>query len=585
MNKILLIFINQLKDTASFDKIILDLEGQGYEIYLYDDVNSDSLMYTDLPEICKFYNKSKSTKFVILSNIRDLTFFWYRCYNQLIDDFIYIVEDEEVNFFHEEDAFYRAYYNIFEFNNINNEIIDGRIYLTQKSNIILPLFYQSKYFQLYDKFDFNRESNKSSFNKSYEFIDYNFDFNILENDCRESILLDKIDIRIVFFKGQSSYDVLRVITDYYLEFIKNLGFETDLVDFQIGDESKLSEKLIYKKADLVFSTNCIGIDINYTDGKKLFDIINTPFIGMLGDHPVNHYSRIENAPLNALYMCLDNENIEYFSKYYPDKKIITNYALGFQSKNYTEKNFQEREIEILFIGSISEPETLLKSLQSHEPLILEIVTNISDKILNSNKMLNIDEELLPYLKHYGFSNYVKAFFHSTIERYIRNYKRYHLVKHLGESGLNVVCIGNKDIYNKLNVTGNLDVCDPVGYQEMLDLQNNCKILINMTGQLNHGVTERILSAMINGAAVVTEADSFTTSHFIHSENIILYDYNKLDAMVNDIKMYLEDMNKLEQIAFNGQQLAINCYDFRKSASKFPRLVRELDRNFSKEMGE
>lgn len=581
MNNILLIFLNNLKDLNCFDSIISDFEAEDYKLYLYDEVNRDSFSYTDLPEIIKYYQNENNglNKVVVLSNIRDLIYFWFRCYNQIVDDYIYIVEEEESNFFDVDDIYFNAYYNIFEFNKIEKEIIEGKIYLTNKCNTILPLFYESKYFLPYQYFNFHRNSNKLYINKTYELEKYIFDFNVFETKNREVIRIDKINKRIVFFKGQSSYDVLRILIDYNTNFLSELGFNIDVVDFLEDDITTINEKLINKKAEFFFALNCIGINLTIFDGRNLFDAVDTPFLGNLGDHPVNHYSRISISPKKTLFTCLDSENIHYMQKYFPDKEVITNFALAYKSFNYFEKSFLDREIDLIFVGTLKEPGSIKETWNSYNPIYVTILNEVSEKILKSNEVLDIDHELEQYTYQYKFEDNVRIFLHSSIERYIRIYKRYHLVKKLGDSNLKVVCIGNKDVYDKLNVSGNLLVYDNIGFQKLLDLFNNCKLLINMTGHLYNGVTERILSAMINGAAVATERDMFTSANFINNENIILYDFHRLDELINNIKYYLNNEEKLEEVALNGQRVAKN-YDFRLAAAKYPRIMRNYDKNFN-----
>lgn len=581
MNNILLIFLNNLKDLNCFDSIISDFETEGYKLYLYDEVNRDDFNYTDLPKIIQFYQNENDglNKVVVLSNIRDLIYFWFRCYNQIVDDYIYIVEEEESNFFDVDDIYFNEYYNIFEFNKIEKETIEGKIYLTKKCNTILPLFYDSKYFLPYQYFNYHRNSNKHCINKTYELEKYIFNFNVFETNNREVISIDKINKRIVFFKGQSSYDVLRILIDYNTNFFSKLGFDIDVVDFLEDDINTINEKLINKKAEFVFALNCIGINLTIFDGRNLFDAVDTPFLGNLGDHPVNHYSRISISPTKTLFTCLDSENIYYMQKYFPDKKVITNYALAYKSFNYSEKSFLYREINLIFVGTLKEPDSIKEAWNSYDPIYVTILNEVCEKILNSNEVLDIDHELEQYTYQYNFEDNVRIFLHSSIERYIRIYKRYHLVKKLGESNLKVVCIGNKDEYDRLNVSGNLLVYDNIGFQKLLDLFNNCKLLINMTGHLYNGVTERILSAMINGAAVATERDMFTSANFINNENIILYDFDRLDELIIKIKYYLNNEEKLEEVALNGQRVAKN-YDFRTTAAKYSRIMRNFDENFN-----
>lgn len=582
MEKVLLVFLNNLKYIEKFDTIIDMFSEQHYKIYFYDDINSIDFSYTDLPEIIRYYDEKGTNKVVVLSNIRDLLYFWFRCYNQLVDDFIYFIEDEENNFFDVDDKFYSVYFNVFEFNGIENETINGSIYLTEKNSTILPLYFKPIYFDLIHNFDFNRKINRGIINKIYETEEYSFAFNNFDRQNSETIKLEKINRRIAFFKGQSSYNVQTIGTYNKAEFYKKLGFDVDIIDLLSADVNELMEKLMKKKYSFVFSANCMGIDATVSDGRNLYEAMNIPFFGALGDHPVNHYKRIMTSPEKTLFSCIDYENILYFEKHFPDKKIITNYATAFKSKNFKTRPFVDREIDVLFAGTLFDPEDIKKEWNAYDSNTRDLLNNISEKIIENGKLSNIEKEITLLMKGYKINEIGTAALYSLIEKYIRNYKRYHLVKLLGESGLNVHCIGDVEAYEKLNKSGNLKIYDRVDYDELLDIYGNCKMLINMTGHLNYGVTERIMSAMLNGAAVVTEKDPFTASNFINDENIIFYDFKERDLLIDKVRAYLEDIPKLEKVAQNGKYIA-KKYDFRTFLTKLPRIIRGFDEEFDKKI--
>jgi len=586
MNNILLVFLEELSDIETFNNIIDDFNKEDYQIYLYDNLTKIDFKYNDLPKIIKHYKEVTvdCNKIVVLSNIRDLLFFWFRCYNQLVDDFIYLIDVNENNFFNVDDKFYSIYYNIFEFNGIETETINNCIYLTKKCNSILPLFYDAKYFQLYKFFDFNRKNyNVIKINKKYQNEEYEFFFQNFNTDNIESINLEKLGKRIVFFKGQSSYDVLRIATDYKIDFYKKLGYDVDLLDLLSADVSNI-ERCLKKNFEFAYSSNCIGIDLETSNGNNVFDFLDKPFIGALGDHPIHHYTRIIKSPKKTLFTCIDKENLIYFEKNFPDKKIITNYSNAYKSCNYKERKFCYRKIDILYVGTIIDPTEIKSKWNSYNPSVKKIIETISDKIIYNGKMLNIDQEVrLELLKENIRLNDANIMaIHNNIEEYVRFYKRFNLVKKLGESDLIVHCYGNRELYNKLNISGKLVIHDGIDYQELLDLFGDCKMVLNITGHLFNGVTERITSAMLNGAAVITERDNFTTTNFVNNKNIILYDFNNLDELINNLHSLLNDIPKLESIALEGC-IEAKRYDFRNALIKFPRLVREFNKDFNKEI--
>lgn len=578
MDNILLIFLNDLEKVDEFNKIIDEFDKNGYAMYLLDNIKEDEYFSMDiLPGMVENYkNEHKNVnKVVVLSNSRDLIFSWYRCYNSLVDDFIYFIDENEKNYFLPSERHFDFYYNLYEFNGIAKETVEGKIYLNKEDERILPICCDSKYFDLLHNFDFISQKPKKQLNKKYIFKGFEYSFRFNNKSC-ESIKIGKFNKRIVFIKGQSQYDVLRIGTDYRVKFYKELGFEVEILDLLAPNMiNNINELIINKKCDFIYAANCIGIDIELTDGRNLYDALDIPFIGTLGDHPVNQLSRIINSPRKMLFTCIDEENIEYFKKYFPNKKIVLSNCSGYRSVNYIEKRFIDRKIDILFAGSMIEPIEIKKSWSNLDKKSQIIMNELSDLAIKEKFLIDIDDEISKIFLKYNIKNSdlnFRAFIHSEVERYVRVYKRYELIKKIGESDLSIFCVGNVKEYNKLNKSGKLLITNKVDYQSLLEMVNDSKMVLNITGHLYNGITERVLSAMINGAVAVTEEDRFTKKHFKDGENIILYDY---DTVVDKIKYYKENIEELEKIAINGQKEAMNKYDYRINQCKLPRFIKFL----------
>lgn len=581
MNKILLIFLNNLEEIDEFNKVVDKFEKNGYSMYLFDDIKNDKYFsIAILPELVNSYRNEDDIidKIVLLSNSRDLLFSLYRCYNALVEDFIYFVDKDEKNYFNINDEHFSFYYNLYEFNSIKNENIHGKIYLSKIDNILLPIYYDSKYFDDLINYDYEKSIHKIKLNKQYNYNGYEYIFISEENQRIHNIQIKKMDKRIVFFKGQSQYDVLRVLTDYRVEFFLELGFDVDVIDLMDTNYDKqINEVIIDKKPDFVYSLSYVGSDFNLTNGRNVYDTLGIPFYGILGDHPVNNMVRIKNAPKITKFTCMDSENIKFFEKYFPERPIMMMPKTGILGKNYKETCFADRSIDILFVGTLIDPSIVKKSWMNLNPIIIEIMDEISERMIKYSITLDIDDELSKEFnkKNLGWvCNNDRFYIHSQIERYVRHHKRYELVKKLGESELEVVVIGDTSEYSKLNKSGRLIIKDKLDYQELLDLFNDCKMLVNMTGHLLNGVTERILSAMINGVVVVTERDKFAIEHFSDKEDIILYNLNKFQDTIKDIKWYLNNIQKLSEISRKGQELALREFDFRHSLLPLYRIMRD-----------
>ena len=579
MDNILLVFLNKLENVDEFNKIIDKFAEHNYAMYLLDNIKEDEYFSIDsLPELVEFYRKQHDSvnKVVVLSNSRDLIFSWYRCYNSVIDDFVYFIDKDDKNYFLPSEGHFAFYYNLYEFNGVDKETVGGKMYLSIKDRVILPIYYEPKYFDLFCDFDFLNKIEKEPLGKKYIFNGFEYSFNFNEEGQLENIKIGKLNKRIVFIKGQSQYDVLRIGTNYRIEFYKQLGFEVDILDLlESNINSNINEILINKKCDYVYAANCIGINMDLNDGRNLYDVLDIPFVGTLGDHPVNQIARILNSPKKTLFTCIDEENIEYFKKYFPNKNIFLRNSSGYPVANYKERKFSERKIDVLFAGTLIEPIEIDKSWKNLDDQSRLIIRHLIDLALEEKLLINIDDEISKLLLQYNVKNKdlsYRAFIHSQVERYIRFYKRYKLIKILGESGLSIVCIGSVQEYGKLNKSGKLIIKDKVNYQTLLEMMNDSKMVLNITGHLYNGVTERILSAMINGAVAVTEEDRFTKSNFKDGENIILYNF---DTVIEKIRYHIRNIDELEKIALLGQSEAINNYDYRSSLCKLPRYIRKL----------
>ncbi|MGF7059796.1 glycosyltransferase family protein [Brassicibacter mesophilus] len=567
MDNILLVFLNNLKDIEGFNKIIDEFDKRDYKMYLYDNIKETDFDFSELPDIIEFYKNQHMNvnKIVVLSNLRDLIFAWYRCYNSLIDDFIYFIDEEESNYFDFEDKHYNFYFNLWNFKNIENETINGKIYINNIANKKIDLNFCSKF----EDFDFINKLNKKPIRKTYVYRKYQYTFDYKNTYVRdENICFSDSLGRIVMFKGQSQYDVLRVLIDYMAEAFESMGYNVDIIDLLNPNfAEEINRKIIHNKCDFVFSNNCIAIDLKINN-ENLYDKLGIPFIGVLGDHPVNQLSRIINSPKKALFVCIDKENVQYMNKYFPHKNAIFASYHAYKTKNYIEKKYNDREIDVLFSGSLINPSQIKDSWNDFGKEIREILNQTVDMALKNND--TIEKNLNEILKSHFIGNITieeRATLHSLVERYIRMYKRYNLVKEIGKTNLKVVCFGNSEEYEKLNVNKKLQIHPNCTFQELLDLMNNSKIVLNMTGHLHEGVTERILSSMINGAAVVTESNNYIRQNFNDGEDIILYSCNQLDSVAGKINYFLKNQHVLECIAKRGQDKAKKRFDFKIMLTK------------------
>lgn len=205
MSNILLVFLNELENIEEFNSIIDKFAEHGYAMYLWNNIKKDENFSIDmLPIVIANYKNEYEdlNKIVVLSNVRDLIFSWYRCYNSVVDDFIYFIDKDDKCYFNVSDRHYNFYYNLAEFNGIEEETVEGQIYINinfsnyEKIIKFLLLNNNFKYFNNIVNFDYKEKGTvKKVKTKTYIFKGYEYNFAMKTQE--KVVIIDKLKEAII----------------------------------------------------------------------------------------------------------------------------------------------------------------------------------------------------------------------------------------------------------------------------------------------------------------------------------------------------------------------------------------------------
>lgn len=132
LDNIVLVFPYKIRNIDEFNKILTDFDEKGYYVYLFNDINDKEFKIDSLFDTINFYkaqHNNNVNKIIIMSNVKEILFSWYRCYNSLADDFVYFLDDGIRNFYKNYDELYSFINNLSDFNGIENESIEGKIFV------------------------------------------------------------------------------------------------------------------------------------------------------------------------------------------------------------------------------------------------------------------------------------------------------------------------------------------------------------------------------------------------------------------------------------------------------------------------
>jgi len=176
MKKYVLAFASNTNQLDQFNSVLRQFSGQEYIVQtLYIDIFNNTFNLACLPAIIdEFRDKNKEIdRVIIVSNIRQIIFTWYRLYNDLVDDFIYVI-DREMDIINN-GAFMDFLRQLSEFKSIENDVLEGKIYLNINFDNypeILPFLITGSnyaYFEDFKFFDYNSWEPKSRVNKCYQY--------------------------------------------------------------------------------------------------------------------------------------------------------------------------------------------------------------------------------------------------------------------------------------------------------------------------------------------------------------------------------------------------------------------------------
>lgn len=187
----------KIQNLHEWERIISLFDEKEYFIYEIEGVNSNNFDLGSLINVVEQYKTlhDNINKIVVLSNLKEFIFSWYRCYNSLVDDYVYCVEDESISFFCMEDETLPLYYNLYEFNRIEFEKTEGKIYINRSLEKNEPVYYYKKYFKCFYDFDYFDKKRKDKINKKYELNGLEYCFTIdSEIKYETTIILDRFQV-------------------------------------------------------------------------------------------------------------------------------------------------------------------------------------------------------------------------------------------------------------------------------------------------------------------------------------------------------------------------------------------------------
>jgi len=359
----------------------------------------------------------------------------------------------------------------------------------------------------------------------------------------------------------------------YADVLLELGYGVAIIDFST-DEKTLTENLLKAlnsnpKPEFILSIHGHAYDLQAGDGQSIYDHYQIPFLALTLDNPMVYHGSIKYQSRYTFCGLYDKSDLDYAVKYInPNKNYFFAPNVGFSS-TVPPTPFHERNFDIMFCGTVFEPEIYKNYWKKlNIPHIDKLCETLVELLLSDNRK-SLFEAMEEALHRHGIFSLdgVGNSFHtivSVVSSYVRGYRRTALLKGLAQAGLEVHCFGHKKQLEKLEHP-NLIIHDFLYTREYLETLGRSKIVLNTTPNGKYSTTERLLSAMMNGAAVATDINDYIEQCFTDNTSFIGFSHKDYKALADKLSYLLASPQKLEEIARNGEEAAKKNHTVRHGA--------------------
>lgn len=348
--------------------------------------------------------------------------------------------------------------------------------------------------------------------------------------------------KILIYTTKLGHPSMARITNDIVQGFSQLGLELILADMNDAS-TMLGARHLLLNGQIAFSVgvNNSGKYMVDNDGKCVYGYIDTPFVSIMLDAPYNVATDNIAFPCVNHYVCLlDKTHQEALKICYPNTHFAGSMILplGGSPGPCEDEIFSiERPLDVVYSASIYHGGDFKPAWMEDDtsPFIVAILTDVVDYMLaHPVSMLDAFKVVLDSRGLCG-PEYIHKFtpYMFSLFFYVKHRRRYNAVEALTKAGLTVDVYGSGwewvPFADKLRVHGEVD------YEEVLDAFTKTKVVFQDQAEFNNGGHDRVFTAMLNGAAVVSEYSTYLEKKFEVNKDIFLFDWKNTSSQLQIIK--------------------------------------------------
>lgn len=366
--------------------------------------------------------------------------------------------------------------------------------------------------------------------------------------------------RIVLFKGESRYGVLRQVVDCFQRAFDAAGCTTEVVDLTLPEARGRIWQLVERpELDLLFGVEVGVITLSGQRNGPIHEIVGKPLFLYRTDHPVHNHDRISQvAQTNAIVSFVDRFNAEFAAE-----RLNVRHSLfvphAADAAALCRTPTEQRDIPIMFAGSIDDPEAMRKLWREQLPEgTARLLENLGSYAL-TRQGESIHQTFREGMRSMGLAfppesaGAAELTLIPELEQFVRCARRLELLAAL--DGLPVHVFGGGP-WEQLLPARSFTFQGEVPFDEVTNLMGRSRIVLNNSPTIPGGLHERAFTAMMAGAMLATDASPYQEVEFPHGTTAVAYRYGQLPALADGLAQHLDNPLQVGEIAAAGQQQTV-----------------------------
>ena len=370
--------------------------------------------------------------------------------------------------------------------------------------------------------------------------------------------------RLILFVGV--YDTLDIFTYELNKSFKAMNYET-----LIFNSANINESLaalggfIKKPVTAAITFNNLGFNMELTPGKNIWEDLGIPIINILMDHPFCYKKALDNAPSNAIVLCVDRNHMRYLNRFYPNIAITGYLPHGGKISSSERKAIVDRKYDVIYAGNLSRQfaDNITPDLSQYEFDAEALCRKVYDNaIANPYKTTEevIEEELLAIGLQPDADRLCQLISElHFIDLHIVSYYREKVVETVARSGLKLLLCGAG--WENCDWIGlpNIEYAGKIPAEDVVVKMADAKIVLSTMTWFKDGTHDRIFNGMLQGAISASDSSLYMKEEFTSGKDMLLFELDEIDKLPGLLKDILSDASRAQAIADTGYKKALEFH--------------------------